>query len=186
MISTLLTGPAAEPLSLAEAKTHLRVAGTADDDVILVLIRTARDWIERETGLALIDQTWRVTLDAWPACGFVVPALRPLKTLSAARVISEGGVSTALLLADFDVAAAAGSIRVRKPQAGPGRPKAGIELDCVFGFGAAANFVPPALISVMNQLIAFWFENRGDDAAGQNVPETVSRLLAPFRKRRLA
>ena len=62
--------PAAEPVTLADVKAHLqdrarqrgRAAGQG-------LIRAAREDLERATGIALIDQSWRLALDHWPSQG---------------------------------------------------------------------------------------------------------------------
>ena len=58
--------PAAEPVSLAEAKLHLRVDHSADDALIAVLITAAREQAEHRTQRSLIDQQWTLTLDAFP------------------------------------------------------------------------------------------------------------------------
>jgi uncharacterized phiE125 gp8 family phage protein len=69
MPSILLTAPAAEPLSLAEAKAFLRVEHDDDDGVIAALIAGARLYVEGQTRRALLTQTWRLVLDAWPTSG---------------------------------------------------------------------------------------------------------------------
>ena len=46
----LTAGPAVEPVSLAEAKAHMRVDGTAEDTLIGSLILTARLHVEAELG----------------------------------------------------------------------------------------------------------------------------------------
>ena len=66
MISYLLAGPAEEPVSLAEARAFLRVDDTAEDGLITTLIGAARLHVEGVTGRALLAQSWRVVLDAWP------------------------------------------------------------------------------------------------------------------------
>jgi hypothetical protein len=62
-----VTQPDIEPVTLEEARMHLRVTGTEEDAIILGLIVAAREWVEDETGRSLIDQTWRLTLSeyAW-------------------------------------------------------------------------------------------------------------------------
>ena len=62
----LTSGPAVEPVTLAEAKAHLRVDGTAEDTLIASLIITSRLHLEAAPGLALITQSWSWFLDAWP------------------------------------------------------------------------------------------------------------------------
>ncbi len=86
MPSLLLTAPAVEPLTLAEAKAFLRVEHDDDDGVIGALIAGARIHVEAQTRRALITQSWRLSIDTWPADGRlpVVPA--PLQSLVAARV----------------------------------------------------------------------------------------------------
>ena len=60
-----VSNPDIEPVTLAEAKRHLRVSEsvTAEDDDIASLIVVAREWVEDYTGRALIDQTWRLTIN---------------------------------------------------------------------------------------------------------------------------
>lgn len=57
--------PEIEPVSLAEMKRHLKEfdSVTARDGDITALIIGAREWVEDYTGRALIDQTWRLTID---------------------------------------------------------------------------------------------------------------------------
>jgi len=56
-----------EPVTLAEAKSYLRQIENDEDTEIQREIRAARDWAESYTGRALINQTWELILDEWPA-----------------------------------------------------------------------------------------------------------------------
>ena len=62
----LVTPPAGEPISLAEAKQHLRVDGCDDDLLIGSLITAARQAAETITGRQLMTARWRLVLDAFP------------------------------------------------------------------------------------------------------------------------
>lgn len=63
----LITAPATTPISLDQAKAHLRVVDNDEDDLITALIIAATDYVETLLGRALIDQTWELVLDAFPA-----------------------------------------------------------------------------------------------------------------------
>lgn len=184
MPSILLTAPAAEPLSLAEAKAFLRVEHNDDDDVIGALIASARIHVEAQTRRALVSQSWRLVLDAWPAEGRLSVRPAPLQALSAARVYDGGGEATTLDLQNF-VVDTAGSQLTFAPWAlaQPGRAVAGIELDVMAGYGDTAADVPEPLRQAVRLLVAHWYENRGLATLGAVtvLPATVAALIAPYR-----
>lgn len=68
MPEQLIQAPALEPISLAEAKNHLRVDTdlTEDDLLIGMMISAARGIAERFTKRAIITQQWKVFLDIFP------------------------------------------------------------------------------------------------------------------------
>ena len=184
MPSILLTAPAAEPLSLAEAKAFLRVEHNDDDDVIGALIASARIHVEAQTRRALMSQSWRLTCDAWPADGRLPVRPAPLIALTAVRVYDEAGNASPLDLQAF-VVDTAGSRLAFAPWAlaQPGRSVAGIELDVTVGYGAAAGDVPEPLRHAVRLLLAHWYENRGLATLGAVtvLPTTVAALIAPYR-----
>lgn len=59
----LVTPPAQEPVSLAEAKLHLRVDIGEDDALIEGLISAARQACETRTGLQIVTARWMLVLD---------------------------------------------------------------------------------------------------------------------------
>jgi uncharacterized phiE125 gp8 family phage protein len=96
---TLITAPTIEPISLTEAKAHLRVTHTDDDTMIGLLIRAARQWIEGPYGFlgrALVQQTWRLTLDEFPATGDIKIPLPPLRSVVSVLYDDSGGVEQLL------------------------------------------------------------------------------------------
>lgn len=180
-----LLPPAGEPLSLAEARQFLRVEHADDDTVIAALIAAARAHVEALTRRALLTQTWRFVLDAWPADGRIAPRIGPLTSLLAVRIFDAGGVAHALEVESFVVDRAANVIAApcwALPV--PGRAVAGIELDVICGFGALAGDVPADLIHALKILLAHWYDNRGlasvsGGAATQ--PAGLHALIAPYR-----
>src|SRR3954470_3436284 len=132
MSSILLTPPAVEPVTLAEAKAYLRVDNDDDDAVISALIAGARGHIESQTRRALITQTWQVVRDVWPGDGRIAVLPSPLRQITAARVYRLDGSTQTLDLQAFvsDFAATPAIISfLTWSLPVPGRPAAGIEID---------------------------------------------------------
>ncbi|MDP2026444.1 hypothetical protein [Sulfuriferula sp.] len=70
----LITPPTVEPVSLADARLHLRITGTSDativtpeDVLIKMLISSARRAAETITRRALITQQWQMVVDRFPS-----------------------------------------------------------------------------------------------------------------------
>jgi len=66
MITTIVTAPAQLPVSLDEAKDHMRVTVTLDDGYIQGLIIAATSYVEEVLRRKLITQTWKLFMDNWP------------------------------------------------------------------------------------------------------------------------
>lgn len=66
MAIKIKTPPAVEPLTLAEAKTYLRITNSNDDSFITTLISAVRRRCEEYTQRALITQAWTLWLDRLP------------------------------------------------------------------------------------------------------------------------
>jgi uncharacterized phiE125 gp8 family phage protein len=187
MSSILLSGPAIEPISLAEAKEFLRVEHAADDDVIAALIAGARVHVEAQTRRALITQSWRLVRDRWPDDGRIAVLPVPLRALAAARVYKLDGTTQALDTAGFvaDLAAAPAVLAFASgAMPAPGRALAGIELDIEVGYGDTAAEVPEDLRQAIRVLVAHWCENRGVIAAEGGaalLPQSAAALIAPYR-----
>jgi uncharacterized phiE125 gp8 family phage protein len=187
MPSILLTGPAAEPVTLAEAKLFLRVEHDDDDDLIEALIAGSRIYIEAQTHRALITQSWRLVRDAWPDNGRLAVLPVPLASIVAARTYDSGGTAHTFDTAAFTLdKASAPAVLAFAPGAlpVPGRGTAGIEVDITAGYGASAASVPEPLRQAIRLLTAHWYENRGAVTLGSEaarMPLTVAALIAPYR-----
>lgn len=70
---SVLAGPAAEPVSLTEAKSALRVDHNLDDSLISSLIVSARLWVEGYTLRAVSTQTLRAVWEGELASPLAIP-----------------------------------------------------------------------------------------------------------------
>ena len=154
MALTLLTGPATEPVTLADMKAHLRIDTADEDDLILALISAARLHVEARTRRALIVQTWRLWLDQWPDHTILSVKLAPLQSVTAARVYSEAGVATPVPTSAFHVLAGAPGRILFSSVPLPGRAAGGIEVDLDAGYGPAPSDVPATLRQAVRLLAA--------------------------------
>lgn len=66
MFLSLITPATSEPLTLQEAKEHLRVDDDAQNARISNLITMAREIVEVQTHRQIMSATWRLTMDHFP------------------------------------------------------------------------------------------------------------------------
>jgi uncharacterized phiE125 gp8 family phage protein len=186
MTAYLLAGPAEEPVSLAEAKSFLKVDDTAEDGLIATLIAAARLHIEGTTARALVAQSWRLVLDVWPAQQVKLP-VAPLISLTAVTAYDADGNEHEIELEQFETEAAAPLLLL--PATVEGMPvlreRQGIEIDYVAGYGADAADVPADLRQALLGLVAYWFENRDLGTSAGIVPSGFDRLIAGYKRARL-
>jgi uncharacterized phiE125 gp8 family phage protein len=188
MFLFLTTPPAVEPLSLAEAKAHLRVPHADDDVLISTLIVSARRRIEIRTGLRLITQNWSQFLDCWPPFGVVELKLTPVTAVSDVIVYGDTDTPASIDPAHYFLDATSNPPRLvfrqgRNP-APPGRRAHGIEIRVTAGFGLAAA-VPQELKQAILLLVTDAFAHRGDDAQ-RPMSSAVLELVNAYRVMRLA
>lgn len=186
----LIAGPAVEPVSVAEAKAHMRIDGNAEDGFIASLITTSRLHVEAALGLALVTQRWLWRFDRWPDEGAVQLPLRPVQSVEAVRILPASGTAATVVSSSYTLDGAGNPARLMPKAAlpGPGVAINGIEMEFTAGFGAAAADVPAPVRQAVLLLVAHWYENREPVAVGAQpvpVPAMVSELLLPFRTVRL-
>lgn len=189
MTITELAPPLGEPLTLAETKAHLRVDTSTDDTLITALIRTVRQHLERETGLALLTRSFRLYLDDWPESRVIQIGRGMVQTIEAVTVYDAVGIPQEIDTAGFVLDGQARPARLVLPkQPPPGQAINGIEIDFSAGFGATGADVPDTLKRAMLLHAALLYEFRGAvplDSQPAAVPAGYDRLIAPFCRRGL-
>lgn len=124
------TAPTVEPVTTAEAKDHLRVDITADDALIVNLVKAARVWSERYTRRSFVETEWDLVLDLFPPAAnryyafdeynrfdlgrdFRAPSSLaqdtllmprpPLRSVTSINYVNTNGVTTLLAAAEYQV-----------------------------------------------------------------------------------
>lgn len=179
----LTTPPSLEPISLVEAKAHLKIDTTDEDTLIAALIAAARTRAEWHTGRAFLTQSWTQWLDEWPQTNCVEIALPPLQNLTEIRFYRADDTAVILDASSYQVDAASAPARVSlKPTTLPPlnpRPLNAVAIDFTAGYGDEADDVPAPLREAILELVAFLHEHRGDAPA--ELPPNIAAMLAPYR-----
>jgi uncharacterized phiE125 gp8 family phage protein len=180
MSLTLITPPAAEPVTLSEAKAHLKVDTSADDALITSLVIAARARAEWHTGRAFVTQSWTLWLDAWPKDGLVEIPLPPLQSMAQVRTYDLDDTPSVLDPSLYQVdatSAPACLLRKSEPTASL-RAVNAIEIAFTAGYGGASA-VPEPIKQAIRQIVADLYSHRGDEA--DIVSSAAQALLAPYR-----
>ncbi len=181
--------PVAEPVTLAEAKAHLRIDHGDDDDLLAGLVRAARQEVERSTGMALLAQSWRLVLDDWPQNGCVLVRIHPLREVQSITAFGSEGEGSVIDPDTYQVDAVSRPARIHfTAPVAPLRAMNGLEIDFTAGFGEAGTDVPDPLKRAILLLVAHWYEFRaGYGPADQPVsyPAGFDRIVAGYRAGRL-
>ncbi|MBN8996499.1 MAG: phage head-tail connector protein [Rhizobiales bacterium] len=183
MTAALITGPALEPVTLEEAKAHLRLDGEDDEAWLAQVIATARRHVESATRRVLIGQEWRLWLDAWPVSGVLRVPVVPLIAIDAITIYDADGEPHVAAPETYSVDKASIPARVRfETPPAPGLALNGIEIDLTAGYGDEADDVPSPLRHAILMLAAHWYEYRGlGETAEATTPAGFDALVAPYR-----
>jgi len=186
--------PTNEPVTLAEAKLHLRVDHDEEDDMIRQYVKSARAAIEEYTRRAVITQTWQLTLPDFPQVypfEIVLPLGRVSSVTSIAYTDSDGNPQT---LTGPSSGSPAGTgyqedlssdeqARLRPPVAGewPSVQDEAIQpvtVTFVAGYGADTKDVPDSLRTAVLYQLTDLYEFRG---AIDGIIGNARKLASPYR-----
>ncbi len=187
MPSALITSSTAEPVTLAEAKLHLRVDDNADDVLIGALITAARQHAEHDTRRALVTQTWKLVLDAFPESVITLDRA-PVSAVVSVVYTDLNGVSQTLAPGGYQLDAVTEPCRL-VPAYGNRWPATREQINAVAvtytcGYGAP-EAVPESIKRWMLLRIGALYENREEVLTGRAITLAplpfVDALLAPYR-----
>lgn len=182
----LVDPPAADILSLQEAKAWLKLETAEDDALVTALVAAARLAVEAACARKLVAQRWIWTLDAWPPDSVLRLPLSPLSALVAVRVSTSATQTVTLPMASLAVDAASDLPRIMVADApAPGLAAASIAVEAVFGYAATPAGVPESLRHAARLMLAALYENRGETPGAVVLPPAAAVLVEPFRARRL-
>ena len=180
--------PALEPVSLAEAKTYLRVDHGDEDSLISSMITAARRFAEDYTRSALIAQQWSLALDKAPAGRFITLPRGPVMSVVSIVTVDDNDISTPFDLGQVVLSLRDGKVHLKDTASWPTSTRVtdGITITWQAGYGASASDVPAPIRQAILQLVAQMYQDRSVLPAGAVATHpTVSLLLSPYRQARI-
>ena len=187
---TETVAPAAEPVSRTEAKLHLRVDVTSDDTLIDVLIKAAREYVEKYTGRAFVRRTLRADLPYF--CDSIRLPHSPIISISSVKYYNTDSPSvlTTLAATNYELSRDVLSRAYAGTWPAVDSRLNAVQITYLAGYASPsspevlAENVPAAVKASMLLVIGDLYENREGQiifpgAIQEN--KTVPRLLDPYR-----
>jgi len=190
----IVTPPAVEPVTVSEAKKHLRLEPELDfaaEDIYLgELITAAREYAEGFLRRALITRTYDFYLDDFPSTGAIALPRPPLQLVNTVKYVDTDGVIRTLIEnTDYVVDAISEPGWVVLPESGSW-PEVKETVNAVIvrflaGYGDAGTDLLEAHKLAIRHMVAEWYEHREPVDVVRGTPMKVSRtadmLLWPTR-----
>jgi uncharacterized phiE125 gp8 family phage protein len=173
-----ITNPA-EPITLDQAKQHLRVTWSNEDALIELYIKAARESCEDRLDCTLVETGWRLTLDAFPDA--IMLRRGPLVSVDAIRYMDTSGVLQTLAPQDYtvDTASTPGYV---VPAYGKAWPDTRNQVNAVEVEYKAGRGAPGALKAWILLAIGDMYANREGSTDKPTVAHNFAdRLLDPYR-----
>lgn len=202
MALRLITAPAIEPISLAEAKAHCRIDHNDDDATVTFLIDVATEYLDATAGwlgVALITQTWELVVDAFPTptpaacrpCCFQItpsgtPAAAielpwpPLQSVMSVKYVDVNGLQQTMPPSEYmvDNVSKPGWVVPLTTWPATKATANAVEIRFVAGFGDDATDVPATIRIAILLLVGHWYENR--EAVLAQYQGSATALPLPF------
>lgn len=191
MPASLVTEPAEEPISLEEAKLHLRIDHDDEDVLINGFITAARRHVELVVlNRALVTQTWNLYLNAFPSGNEIKLPYPPLQSVEGVYYTPEDGQEQQFAAGNYlvDTVSEPGRIVLKRDALWPADELEvvnGVRVQFVAGYGAADD-VPRDIRNATLMLIGDLYENREETIVVQGlqiqrIPFGVANLLRSYR-----
>ena len=186
--SKVTSDPAAEPVLLAEAKSHLRVDNDEENALISILAQAAREVVEQRIGRSLITQTRTIKMDHFPLqSDTILLPYGPVQSVTSIKYFEnevEETLSPSLYTVDINSDIARIVVDDSWPSTDDDINVVTIVYVC--GYGASSSYVPKPIKHAIYMMIAHLYENRqavvvsGRPTAVIEMPMGVEYLLSNY------
>ena len=136
-----------------------------EDTWITEQIETVRNWCQHRRGESFITQTWELSLDHWPECGYIELPYGPLQSVTSVKYYDTADTeyTWSSTLYTVNTYYNPGRIVPNDSETFPSttlRTTNGIVVQYICGYGDAATSVPAEIKLAMKMIIGHYYENR--------------------------
>ena len=192
--------PAEEPVSLIEAKIHLRlIVGEIspeethpDDDLVSRYIKAARKWAENFQHRSYVTQTWKMFLNEFPSeKNYIEIPKPPLQSITSLTYKTSEDVSATISFVDpsggisfetddfiVDIDREPGRLWLKSISSWPTSivTAKAVEIEFVCGYGDADEVPEDVKTAILLKLTSV-YENRGDVEVGDGYDKAARSFL---------
>jgi uncharacterized phiE125 gp8 family phage protein len=184
----IITQPTQTPVSLDEAKAHLRVDHPDDDAAIINMIKSATSMAEEFLRRALCTQTIKLAMPTFPSGSIVLPR-PPIQSIVAVSYYTEDDLLASILnlppaaiytLDEYEYAAV---LLPGKSWPATATHRTAAFVEYIAGYASPA-LVPEPIRQAILMTVGHFFANREDVITGTiaaALPRSAESLLWPFR-----
>jgi uncharacterized phiE125 gp8 family phage protein len=193
MAYKIITAATTEPITLAEARSHLRIEAFGsplahpDDAQITMMITSAREWCEQYTSMAFAVQTIEMAMDIFP--DEIELPLVPTNSITSVTYSDTANATqtlsnTTYLLDDYSKP---NKLALTLNSKWPSTSEVTNNIKVRMVVGNTSVTIPSPIKSAMLLLIGSLYENRQEDlqsssrATFNSLPLGVYNLLQPYR-----
>lgn len=183
-----LTSPS-DPVGMDLFKLHARISDDAFDLAIIPFyLAAARDWVEAETGLAGLSQTWRYTIDGppWGGTSLVLP-MAPVVSITSVTSYDLTNVGTVMLNTTYllDGASRPARLVLNDGISWPSglRATSGLVIDYVAGHGSNVELVPARLRQAIALVAGEFYKQReiSSDLSLKDLPFLLQGVIGGLK-----
>jgi len=177
---SIVTQPSEWPLSLDEAKTHLRVRHDEEDSYITDLVASATTYLEGQFDLQLARREYRLTLDAFSDT--IELPRKPVAAVTSVKYFDEAGVEQTLDPAVYtaDLESSVQWVLLNEGQAWPTLMTGVNTVSITFTTGFLPANTPPDTKQAIRMLVGHWYSNRETVVVGSisgSIPFGVQAII---------
>lgn len=173
-------GPASEPVTLEEARLHVRADGTLDDASLTDAIKAAREFAEAVTGKRYVTQTLIYNLDAFPEWEIQLPE-PPLASITSIKYYDEDNIQRTLASTKYRIVASRNAVEPEVDEEWPDVYDKGDSVEITYVVGTAASAVPFRIKRGILLLVGHWYANREEVIIGTTATQIPAGAEKLFR-----